>query len=383
MLRLLQQEVWVESLVAVAGSARLELVEGVALLDPAPRVFEAMLAGWARQQRARMLRETTIGPRLALVRRMVEFTGEYPWQWGPAEAEAFVSYLRSGERPVMGSTVRGYGVALRMFCEYVTDARYGWPGECQERFGEAPQQIFYELNTVAHVADYEGDPRRRPLTYDEVQVLFDAADGRVEEIRRRRVKGSLAAWRDAVLLKVIYAFGLRRQEACGLDVADLRHNPKAPAFGRFGGLFVRFGKSSRGGAAKRRTVLLVPEMDWVVPVLEQWLGEVRPLFGAGGHPALWVTERRGRLSRHSANDAFVAARMAAGLPDELDLHCLRHSYITHLVEFDYPERFVCDQAGHAYASTTAIYTGVSDEYRNRLLVRALRDHYEDLGLEEP
>jgi hypothetical protein len=30
-----------------------------------------------------------------------------------------------------------------------------------------------------------------------------------------------------------------------------------------------------------------------------------------------------------------------------------------------------DQCGHATASTTAIYTGVSDEYRNRLLHNAL------------
>jgi len=46
--------------------------------------------------------------------------------------------------------------------------------------------------------------------------------------------------------------------------------------------------------------------------------------------------------------------------------------ITHLVEFDYPERFVQDQAGHAVAATTAIYTGVSDEYRNRLLMRSVQ-----------
>ena len=31
------------------------------------------------------------------------------------------------------------------------------------------------------------------------------------------------------------------------------------------------------------------------------------------------------------------------------------SYITHLIEFGYPERFAQDQAGHSYASTTAIY----------------------------
>jgi site-specific recombinase XerD len=362
----------------------LELAGNVALLDPAPVVFEAMLAGWARQQRSRFLREAaTITPRLALVRRFAGFTGLYPWQWGPAEAEAFISHLRSGERPVVVSTARGYEVTLRMFCEFAADARYGWPAECMDRFGQAPSQIFHEFNSVAHVAAYEGSPRRRPLTYGEVQVLFDAADGRVEQIRSRGVKGSLAALRDAALLKTVYAFGLRRQEACGLDLADLRHNPKAPGFGRFGALFVRYGKSSRGGPAKRRTVLLVPEMDWVVAVLEQWAGEVRPLFDPGAHPALWVTERRGRVSRHSVSEAFAAARDAAGLPAELDLHCLRHSYITHLVEFGYPERFVSDQAGHAYASTTAIYTGVSDEYRNRLLAAALRGHHAELGMEQP
>jgi integrase/recombinase XerD len=41
------------------------------------------------------------------------------------------------------------------------------------------------------------------------------------------------------------------------------------------------------------------------------------------------------------------------------------------MEFDYPERFVQDQVGHAYASTTAIYSHVSDEYRNRRVVGAL------------
>ena len=113
--------------------------------------------------------------------------------------------------------------------------------------------------------------------------------------------------RDAALLKTIYAFGLRRREAWGLDLADLRHNPKIPAFGRYGGLFVRWGKSSRGSPPKRRTVLTVPEMDWIVSVLEQWRVEIRPAFGVGAHPALWVTERASRLSMRSINEAFTTA----------------------------------------------------------------------------
>lgn len=87
-----------------------------------------------------------------------------------------------------------------------------------------------------------------------------------------------------------------------------------------------------------------------------------------------MTERAGRISLRRINEAFVTARDAAGLDPTLDLHCLRHSYITHLVEFDYPEKFVSTQVGHTYAATTAIYTGVSDEYRNRLLLRALSRH---------
>ncbi|MFY1632388.1 tyrosine-type recombinase/integrase [Solwaraspora sp. WMMB335] len=379
MLLLMQRRWELAVAVEMAGSARLELVEGVVPLDPQRAVVEAMLSGWARQQAARFLdQEATIGPRLALVRRLMSFSGLYPWQWTAAEAEAFIADLRSGAKPIRVSTARGYEIALRMFCEYAADARYGWPEQCQQRFGASVTQVFHEHNSVVHVSDYEGDPGRRPLTYDEAQALFDASDGRVEEIRSRRRKGSLTAMRDAAMLKTVYAYGLRRQECCGLDLADLRHNPKAARYGRFGALFVRFGKASRGGAPKRRTVLTVPEMDWVVPVLEQWVDEVRPLLSPGQHPALWVTERRSRVGRHGLDKAFETVRAAAGLPPELDLHSLRHSYVTHLVEFGYPERFVTEQVGHSYAATTAIYTGVSDEFRNRLVEKALRQQLGDL-----
>ncbi len=66
---------------------------------------------------------------------------------------------------------------------------------------------------------------------------------------------------------------------------------------------------------------------------------------------LWLTERCGRISLRGVNEAFFEVRDAAGVAPELDLHSLRHSYITHLIEFGYPEKFVQDQAGHRYAST--------------------------------
>jgi len=54
------------------------------------------------------------------------FSSLYPWQWTPAEAEAFVDHLRSGERPIVMSTARVYENSLRLFLEYLLDQRYGW-----------------------------------------------------------------------------------------------------------------------------------------------------------------------------------------------------------------------------------------------------------------
>jgi len=282
-------EVFVGQVADLPGAAHLELVDGVVHLDPEPALLEAMLAGWARQQRTRFLNDkATIQPRVSLVRRLVDFTNDYPWEWRPADAEAFIEHLQSAnrKRPIAMSTGRGYETTLALFMDFLTDRRYGWSEQCLERFGQVPQQIFHEDNRVAHVVEYEGRPGRRPLTYDEVQALFDAVDRRVEEARARGRKGALTAMRDAALLKTVYAFGLRRNETRMLDLSDLRRNPKMPLCGEYGGLFVRFGKSSNGSPPKRRTVLTVPEMDWIVGVLEHWVSEVRPLLAPGKLPAL-------------------------------------------------------------------------------------------------
>jgi integrase/recombinase XerC len=49
----------------------------------------------------------------------------------------------------------------------------------------------------------------------------------------------------------------------------------------------------------------------------------------------------------------------------------RRTYVTHLVEDGWDPLFVQQQAGHEYASTTAIYTCVSSDFRTRTLRSAL------------
>jgi site-specific recombinase XerD len=162
-------------------------------------------------------------------------------------------------------------------------------------------------------------------------------------------------------------------------VADLRPNAAMPQWGTYGAIHVRYGKSSRGSAPRRRTVLAVPEFDWAIDGLRQWVQQARPLLGPGPRQELWLTERSQRVSVKTIDHRFAALRGQAGLPKELTLHCLRHSYVTHLIEFGYPERFVTEQVGHSYASTTAIYTSVSNDFKTKTLQAALERVYSSDG----
>ena len=300
------------------GALALVGAEGAVPVSPGPALFEEMLAGWRRQQQARRVSGPLVAGRERVVRRFAVFTGCWPWQWTAAQAE---SWLVSGGWA--HSTARAYQGALGMFLGYACDPRYGWVAECEQRVGAVPVQVFHEGNKAVHAAEHEGRPERRPLTRAELQAFFDAADDLVEKTACSRRKGQLAAFRDATLFKVIYGWGLRRREAAMLDVTDFAPNPAAPELGGLGTCHVRYGKALKGSPPRRRAVATV--MPWTAEALAQYLEEVRPRYGAGGHPAVWLTERGGRISARQIDDRFAQLRRVAGLPAELSVHCLRHS----------------------------------------------------------
>ena len=288
----------------------------IALANPEQQILDAMVEGWRSQQRSRGLREQTIQNRLATVTRFRDFVDKPPWKWTVADVDEFTADSMGRVRAL--STLRNNHGSIHGFCEYLTSPLYDWMEICEREFAEIPSQVCLPWNTVAHRFEFEGDGKRRPLAYDEVERLFDTADARVETLVGSGRKGALGALRDAQLLKTVYAFGLRRTEAVMLDTVDLHYNAKMRQWGRYGAIHVRWAKAAGGGPPRRRTVLLVPEFDWWVPGMEQWVEQARDRFAPGSDlDALWVTTPHptvGRLSRPAVRGAAGRGRLVKG-PD--------------------------------------------------------------------
>ena len=83
-----------------------------------------------------------------------------------------------------------------------------------------------------------------------------------------------------------------------------------------------------------------------VEAVADYVEDIRPRFGFPGHPALWVTERGGRVKPAEINARFTAYRDALGLPKALTVHSERHSYVTHLTVDGADRRFIQQQVGH-------------------------------------
>jgi site-specific recombinase XerD len=153
------------------------------------------------------------------------------------------------------------------------------------------------------------------------------------------------ALRDAAIMELLYATGIRVSELCGLDVDDLDDGRNT----------VRV----LGKGGRERTV---PVGLPAVRAVAAWRRAGRPaLARPGSGPALFLGARGGRLDPRTAR-RVVHARLAAvaGVP-ESGPHGLRHAAATHLLEGGADLRSVQEILGHASLASTQIYTHVSAE----------------------
>jgi site-specific recombinase XerD len=199
-------------------------------------------------------------------------------------------------------------------------------------------------------------PRRLPkvLEADQIERLLDAVDrALVAAAEREGPAGELAlalAQRDRALVETAYAAGLRISE---LAAADL------------GSLDLRRGEIRVPGKGRKERIGLLgrPAMD----ALTAYLDEGRPIL-LGRRPGGAAAPDDGRLFRNHAGAPlgvrglrFRLDRLcrAAGLPEGVSPHTLRHSFATHLLDGGADLRVVQELLGHENLATTQVYTHVS------------------------
>ena len=186
--------------------------------------------------------------------------------------------------------------------------------------------------------------------------VLDVAEARslLEAAGRLADDGSAVGLRDAAVLELLYATGIRVGELCTLDVDDVDRGRRV----------VRV----LGKGRKERTVPYGLPAD---RALGRWLDRGRPeLFEAGAGPALFLGARGARIGQRAVR-ALVHRRLedVPGAPD-LGPHGLRHSAATHLLDGGADLRTVQELLGHASLATTQIYTHVTTEHLRRAYQQA-------------
>ncbi len=151
--------------------------------------------------------------------------------------------------------------------------------------------------------------------------------------------------RDAVVLELLYASGIRVSELVGLDVDDVDR-----------------GRRLLRVLGKGRKERSVPYGAPAERALDAWLVRGRPaLATTGSGPALLLGLRGGRLDpREARRTVHAAVARTPGAPD-VGPHGLRHSAATHVLEGGADLRSVQELLGHASLATTQIYTHVTVE----------------------
>jgi len=182
------------------------------------------------------------------------------------------------------------------------------------------------------------------LRQDEMRAVLTGLDeaGRQAEAAAAPAEAAVAL-RDAALLELLYATGIRVSELCGLDIGHLDHGRRT----------VRV----RGKGDKERTVPVgVPALRAVT----RWLDAGRPaLVTSQSGPALFIGVRGRRLDPRTARRIVHERLREAGTSRQTGPHGLRHSAATHLLEGGADLRVVQELLGHSSLATTQLYTHVA------------------------
>lgn len=176
----------------------------------------------------------------------------------------------------------------------------------------------------------------------------------VEDSGEETSRAGALRLRDAAMLELLYATGMRVAELVGLDLSGIDLS---------GGTVKVMGK---GGKER-----VIPFGRPAALALKAWIRRGRPVLSGveWGRTSikdpLFLGARGGRVGQRQVRQVVHEEAARAGVPD-IGPHALRHSAATHMLDGGADLREVQEMLGHSSLRTTQRYTHVSiEQLRNR------------------
>lgn len=258
--------------------------------------------------RLRNFRPRTQKTYLGYVRTFAFYHMRSPADMGTKEVRDFLVYLRD-ERKLQPMTIRGYVAALKFLYTATLDR---------------PEVVRPWLSPRV--------VKKLPVVLSGTEV--ESVLGAIESITYRTV------------LMTTYGAGLRINEACSLQVADIDSKRML--------IHIKAGK----GGKQRYTMLC----NRLLEVLRVYFRQVRP---RGEY--LFPGQKPGtHLSADSVRKVLHKAIKDCGIEKRVTPHVLRHSFATHLLDTGTDIRTIQVLLGHSSIQTTQIYTQVSPQHMSRV-----------------
>lgn len=173
------------------------------------------------------------------------------------------------------------------------------------------------------------------LNKSEIEKLFKAVDKNPNRVK---------AIRDRTLFSVAIATGLRASALTNINIEDINWND---------GII--------NVIEKRQKIREIPIGQNTLEALKDWLKVRNREFEGVDTTAVFLSQKRGRLSGDAANDALKEYCEQAGIKKKITLHKLRASAATNLAASKVDIQTIGNILGHQSTGTTLRYVAVLDE----------------------
>ncbi len=151
---------------------------------------------------------------------------------------------------------------------------------------------------------------------------------------------AFTAWRDRLVMELLYGGGLRVSELAGLNYSA-----------------IDFGNGSARVLGKGKKERICPLGAVAMAVVKKFRDD--HAHATGPHAPVVITAKQERLPVRAVQLLVKKYLALADLPMDITPHKLRHSYATHLLNSGADLRAVQELLGHASLTTTQIYTHTS------------------------